>query len=295
MPSMPSTTRSARRSTRPPPPSRGQHSAAVPSQCRETCPVCPLRGQQHGGHPGASTSEEGTGEQGIAAVVAGADQQRDPAPVDTLEQPGADRGQPDGGLLHEGALRAGGEQRLLGRPHLLGRVQADHGSSARRTPSATTTAEAIPPSWLSEMCHDGDAELGGPAGNGAPHLQVRTTVRAHDDLGVVPVQVTRGPERLGERLLGRETGGEGLTGAPGARRRVLLGLGEQPVAQARCAGQRRGEALDRNDVDPDPDDHRLSVPCAVAPGSPQRVLAHRSASWLTVWGPGSPSTLSQDP
>jgi hypothetical protein len=38
---------------------------------------------------------------------------------------------------------------------------------------------------------------------------------------------------------------------------VLLGIGEQPFPQRGRAGQGRAEPVDVDDVDADPDDHRL--------------------------------------
>jgi hypothetical protein len=130
----------------------------------------------------------------------------------------------------------------------------------------------------------GDAELRRAAGNGAVHLEVRSAVLADGHLGVVPVQVAGRAERLGDGLLDRESGGQGLTRALRARRRRLLVGREQPVAQPRRAGQRLGEPVDRHDVDPDADDHPASLPPS-APGPDPRLApslrgVRRSGSFI---------------
>ena len=76
-----------------------------------------------------------------------------------------------------------------------------------------------------------DAELLGAGRNGAAQLEATAAARVGDDLGVVPRQAAGRAERLGQRLLGGEPGGQRL------QRQRGLGRGEQPVAQ-------RGRALE---------------------------------------------------
>ena len=163
MPTIPSRTRSARPRPSAPPANRRQHPAAGAPERGEAGRVHPVGIEQDGGDPRAPAGEGGAGEQRVAAVVAGADEQRDATSVGRAEQPQADGGQAGGGPLHERALGLGGEQRRLGGPHLRavcspitrrpamlrGRRRSRDGE-----PSATTTAEAMPPSWLSEMCQE---------------------------------------------------------------------------------------------------------------------------------------------
>ena len=66
----------------------------------------------------------------------------------------------------------------------------------------------------------------------------------------------RRAERLGDRLLGREPGGERLGPTRGLPDRVVpLGLGEEPVGQQRRASKRPGEPLDQHHVIADGHDH----------------------------------------
>ena len=92
-----------------------------------------LRGRQHrvDGHPAAA--QEGAGVEGVAAVVAGADDQPDPATVDrtaaSLQFGQGDGGQAASGPGHQhtsGQQLSGG---LFGRPDLRGGVVAGHGYS----------------------------------------------------------------------------------------------------------------------------------------------------------------------
>ena len=102
--------------------------------------------EQDGRHPRPAAGESGTGEECVAPVVAGTHQQRDPAAVRRGEQAQADRGETRRGTVHQRALGGRRQHRLLGRADLRRGEQAPHGSSARGKPSATTTAEAMPPS-----------------------------------------------------------------------------------------------------------------------------------------------------
>ncbi len=80
--------------------------------------------------------------------------------------------------------------------------------------SRTTTAVAMPPSWLSERWVVVAAELARRGRrHGAAQLERRLARRQRDHLGVVPLQVPRGAERLGEGLLGGEPGGQRLDAA----------------------------------------------------------------------------------
>src|SRR4051812_37066281 len=94
-----------------------------------------------------------------------------------------------------------------------------------------------------------DAQLARPGRNGARHLQARPARLLADDVRVRPVQPAGCAERLRERLLGGETGGEA------ARRQAPLALGEQPRPQRRRPPQRRLEAGDVDEVDAQAEDH----------------------------------------
>jgi hypothetical protein len=93
------------------------------------------------GDPDAAPGEPGTGPQGVATVVAGADQEdgvgaRQPAAA-PAELPGADGGEAGSGTLHEGTVGGAGEQVVLGgadgvhapRPLPQGGPVGAHGSS----------------------------------------------------------------------------------------------------------------------------------------------------------------------
>ena len=123
------------------------------------------------------------------------------------------------------------------------------GASAPQ-PSATTTAEAMPASWLSETMQAAHAEL-----LGARSATVAVTVRCGRPSSPRCTSASRhrsptgAPERLGEGLLGREACGER------GGRQLLLRLGEEPLGEARRARERGREAGDVDDVDADSDDH----------------------------------------
>ena len=134
----------------------------------------------------------------------------------------------------------------------------------------------MPPSWLSEMCQRGDAELRGPAGDRAAHLQVRTTVRADDDLGVVPVQVAGAPSALASASLAANRAAR-----DSPVRRVPDGVccSASVNSRSRSPGVRVSDSAKRSTG-------TTSIPTPMITGSVCRVPsrpAHRSASWLTVW------------
>ncbi len=82
-----------------------------------------------------------------------------------------------------------------------------------------TTAEAMPASWDSETCRCATPSSAARAGDGAAHDDVRAAVLAALDGRVGPVQPDGRAERLGERLLGGEAGGERAHAAARARPR----------------------------------------------------------------------------
>lgn len=126
-----------------------------------------LRREQHRRDARSAPGEPGTGVQGVAPVVAAADEQDDPAPVHPPHQLTAGDGQSGRRALHERTLRQPRHQLTLGRPYRLHAVRSSHGPSlphdpppgpphTGRTldrapypyayPSATTTADATPAS-----------------------------------------------------------------------------------------------------------------------------------------------------
>ena len=165
----------------------------------------------------------------------------------------ADGGQAGGGPLHERALgRWPAQQRLLGGADLARAVNSPITAAPRaaalgdhhgRGDAAVVAERDVP---------GGDAELGGPAGDRAAHLEVRPAVLADGHLGVVPEQVAGRAERLGQRLLGREPRGQGLAGARMPDGVSCSAAVNSRSAQPGRAGQRRGEPLDRHDVDARP-------------------------------------------
>ncbi len=188
----------------------------------------------------------------VAAVVARPDEQHHPPAVDAAGVVAQLAHQLDsearGGPLHQRALGQAGHRPLLGRPHGGDVEGLDHGSR-----SATTTAEAMPASWRQREVEAVDPELGGAGGDGAGDLEHRLAAVEPAHGGVGPDQAHGRAERLGGGLLGGEPGGER------GGREVLLGLGEQPVAQRRDALELAGEPLDVDDVDAHPDDHPTAL------------------------------------
>ena len=157
MPSMPSTTRSARADDGGGPGGRPGAPARRPAGARRGPAACTRSGSSRTAVTRAPRrGEGGAGEQGVAAVVARPDEQGDATPVGRAEQPQAHRGQAGGRPLHERALGQGRQQRLLRGPDLGAVCSPITRARAGRAgkPSATTTAEAMPPSWLREMCKD---------------------------------------------------------------------------------------------------------------------------------------------
>ena len=105
-------------------------------------------------------------------------------------------------------------------------------------------ADAMPASWLSDrwmVC----ARRAWPGRATVPlQHERRAPVGVLDHLAVVPLQTSRGAQRLGERLLGREPGGQ-----RGQRQRAL-GRGEQPFAQGGVRASARTAHVDDVDADP---------------------------------------------
>jgi hypothetical protein len=92
-----------------------------------------VRREQHRRHRDRAAAQERPGPQRVAAVVAGADQQRHPparGPAGQLAQHrcGLDS-QPERGLPHQRAVRGSPQQPVLGGPDLLGRPDPQHGYS----------------------------------------------------------------------------------------------------------------------------------------------------------------------
>src|SRR5689334_6762886 len=100
-------------------------------------------GEQHGNHLRTTPGETGTGVQGVTAVVAGAGQQDDPGAVRAAEEVADGNSKAVRRPLHQRAFGQLGHQLGLSRPDLLDSMRATHPQ-----PSSTTTAEAIPASWL---------------------------------------------------------------------------------------------------------------------------------------------------
>ena len=76
--------------------------------------------------PGRRAGPAGTRVEGVAAVVAAADEQHDAAAVHLAEQVGAGGGEAGRGALHQRALGQPGHQRLFGAPDLVGGVGGAH-------------------------------------------------------------------------------------------------------------------------------------------------------------------------
>jgi hypothetical protein len=137
--------------------------AAGPAQRRRPGLVVPRPAQQRH-HPGAPPAQQGARQEGVAAVVAGPDQQDRPGAGDPAthapQRPGAGRRQAGGGHRHQvGTLgEAGGVGgghvlrpppglQVLGEPRRRrGRL---HGAAH---PSAMQVAEAMPASWERLRC-----------------------------------------------------------------------------------------------------------------------------------------------
>src|SRR3954454_24930853 len=83
--------------------------------------------------------------QGIAAVVAGTDQQHHTGAVREAQELADVNGQAGRGALHQGGFREPRHQLPLGLADLRDGVGAAHSQ-----PSSTTTAEAMPASWLND-------------------------------------------------------------------------------------------------------------------------------------------------
>src|SRR3954468_6674928 len=153
-------------------------------------------------------------------------------------------------------------------PRAARSIRVPSGSSRIAAPSAARTlltsyaSITAPPSTLGD--DDGRRDAGvvgqghvqlvhpqvvGAGLHGAAHLQVRAAIRAAQHRGIGPVQADRRPEGLGQGLLGREPGRQGV------QPQVALLLREQPLTQPRRALQGLPEPCDVDDVDAHSDDH----------------------------------------
>ena len=139
MPRIPSMTRSARRGTAS---TTRDHRCGAASRVR---PRAPGRRAARASTRAPRAASQRSGDERVAAVVAAADEQHDARAVDPRQQVGAHRREAGGGALHQGAVRQGVEQHLLGGAHRRPR----RGRSAPQS-STSTTADAMPASWLSE-------------------------------------------------------------------------------------------------------------------------------------------------
>jgi hypothetical protein len=114
----------------------------------EAAAVGALRREQDGGDGGAAAGQPGAGVERVAAVVAGADQERHRRPVHPparapgsaarvgrAQQPGAVRGEARGRPLHQRAVRQACHQRVLGRPHGGDRPGSSHRPTLPRRPA----------------------------------------------------------------------------------------------------------------------------------------------------------------
>ena len=245
--------RGCRRPRRRPRPSSVAPASAVRARCTRP-PAAPQGGQPRRvrAAPTSSTAstraprarQPGAGAQRVAAVVAGRRPaarrgRRTPRPGTTRarrrrrrparRRPAASAS-PAGQPGHRGAPRRGGRRR---------RLTADHGPHpGAQADSATTTALAMPASWDSDRCRWRRPARRPRAATVPRDLQAAGGRSACDDhRGVEPVQAGRGAERLGQRLLGREPGGQR------GQRQPPLGLGEQPVQPAAACA--RGSAPNR--------------------------------------------------
>ena len=156
-----------------------------------------------------SSAQRGDGVQGVAAVVPAADEGDDAA---------ARRARASRTATTAASPRAARSISVPSRQLAPSRRPRRHGRCSRRSasitaspqPSAMTTADAMPASWDRDTCSVVHAQVVGAGLHGAAHLQVRAAVGAAQHRGVGPVQADRRPERLGQRLLGREPGGQGV-------------------------------------------------------------------------------------
>jgi hypothetical protein len=73
-------------------------------------------------------------------------------------------------------------------------------------------------------------------------------VRRRDDLDLAPFPALEA-QRLGDRLLGAETGGEVLARARTGRRVSALPVGEDPLLETRAPRQRLLQSLDLQQVE----------------------------------------------
>ena len=202
MPTIPSSTRSAAASTLSSPGSPAsrmttplRRAAAAPASCSRADTANAVTAAPRVGEPGRR-------EQRVAAVVAAADEHGDPRAVHlsgnrrraAAASPAAARcmSAPSGSGTHQLVL-GGADGRQPGERCACVRPSRPAGQLSRMT-----TAIAIPPSWLSETCHDvaprraaASATVPRSSRWGAPSL-------GGLDLGVLPAQPGRRAERLGD-------------------------------------------------------------------------------------------------
>ncbi len=91
--------------------------------------------------------EAGPGPEGVAAVVAAADEQDDTAAVDAAEELGAGGGETGRGPLHQGAVRQPCHQGPFGGPDRLHVVRSTHAVQSSPCGGSVTdrTAERVSP------------------------------------------------------------------------------------------------------------------------------------------------------
>ena len=239
----------------------GQRTTAGPAERGEARRVRPVGGEQDGGDAGAAAGQARAGEQRVAAVVAAAHEQHDAAAVDRARAAGTQ------------TVASPAAARCISVPS---GVAASSGSSAARTssavyspiirrpraatPSATTIAEAIPPSWLSDRCQvltpswaARPATLPRTSRCGRPWSPTTTSASCQ-------CRSPGAPRALASASLAanRAASDSPLRGAPEG-----VCCSAAVNSRSRRPGvrvERRGEPLDRHDVDPDPDDHPVSLP-----------------------------------
>ena len=263
MPSIPSSTRSAR--PRPGRPRRPGGHTRPPARRSAASPGAWARS---GSSRTAVTraprpGEVRAGEQRVAAVVAGADEQGDAPSVDRCRAAAGTRWPARSRRAASSAPSGScGEDRRLGRADLRGGVEPAHRSPVAREALRDDHGRGDAAVVAQRDVPRGDAELRGPAGDrprgppGAGGRARRPSPRRRASAGRpgrrAPWPAPPWP-RTGRRATHR------VRGAPeGVCCSVAVNSRSRRPGRA---GQRLGEPLDRHDVDPDPDDHPVSLPC----------------------------------
>ena len=131
--------------------------------------------------------------------------------------------------------------------------RAEPGSISR----GTATAAAKSREWVSETSIRSPA-----AASAARPREPHGRRLAGDDLDLAQAEAVGEAERLDHRLLGGEAGGEVAAGAGAGRGIVALGLGEDPLGEARVALQRP--------LQPAISSRSMPMPAAISP----RLLGH---------------------